>query len=362
MPPMDWTYPAGTGDAGIFEIARRLAAALGHAPDATRFTYDPRAMLRTTREIEAAARGGHLLVGFQMADKLVVEAARYADLLAAGTNLTVWARESRPADARLATLDYREVGPDILRLEAQWFLVSEAPEPLAFVSYELGDPATFGVGGASTSGKRFVGFVSDDPAVVALLVATLAPIGAPPKPPAAREPSEAALNLVRASRQSAVDAPPGTPAGALIVATGRGEDRSAFLAALGLAAKEARALVLVDRTAEGFASPYGDLRGEDADRPSPDRLFDATTARREGRGTLATYLDAAAAAGIEAGAWFPTRAGADGLADATRRFGGALVLLPAGAGTPGLAERLRGMTPERIRVVAGVPVLVAPAD
>lgn len=39
---MDWTYPVGAGDSGIFEMGRRLAEALGRAPDATRFTYDPR--------------------------------------------------------------------------------------------------------------------------------------------------------------------------------------------------------------------------------------------------------------------------------------------------------------------------------
>ena len=153
MAAMDWTYPASSGDAGIFEIGRRLAEALGRAPDATSFTYDPRAMLRTTREIERVARGGHLLVGFQKPDKLVIEADRYVDLLAAGTDLTVWAIGPQSADPRLADLDYREARRDTSRLDAQWFLVSDRPEPLAFVSYELGDPASFGVGGAATPGS-----------------------------------------------------------------------------------------------------------------------------------------------------------------------------------------------------------------
>ena len=72
MAPVDWTYPANSGDAGIFEIGRRIADALGRAPDATSFTYDPREMLRTTRQIERAARGGHLLGGYQLSDKLIV--------------------------------------------------------------------------------------------------------------------------------------------------------------------------------------------------------------------------------------------------------------------------------------------------
>ncbi|MEO8462321.1 MAG: hypothetical protein ABI555_03850 [Chloroflexota bacterium] len=367
MAAMDWTYPANSGDAGIFEIGRRLAEALGRAPDATSFTYDPRAMLRTTREIERAARGGHLLVGFQKADKLLVEADRYVDLLADGTDLTVWAMGPRPADPRLVGLDYREARRDISQLDAQWFLVSDRPEPLAFVSYELGDPASFGVGGAATSGKRFVGFVSDDPAVVALLVDALRPLGAPQPPPAPRPLSEAARAIATASdsggtatslRAEASDAD-GADAGAIIVPIGRGVDRDAVVAALGIARRDARSLVFVDRSAEGFTSPYSDLRGDDADRPSPERLFGADAARREGRNALADFIDAARSSGVEAGAWYPTKAGADGLADAVRRFGGAIVVLPSDAATPGLAERLRGMALDSLRSTVGIPVVVA---
>lgn len=361
MAAMDWTYPANSGDAGIFEIGRRLAEALGRAPDATSFTYDPRAMLRTTREIERAARGGHLLVGFQKADKLLVEADRYADLQAAGTDVTVWAIGPRPADPRLADLDYREARNDVSRLDAQWFLVSDRPEPLAFVSYELGDPASFGVGGAATAGKRFVGFVSDDPAVVALLSATLRPLGAPQPPPAPRPLSTAAQSIATASESAGTVAslPAGTGDGAIIVPVGRGVDRDAVVVAIGIARRDGRSLVLVDRGAEGFTSPYSDLRGDDAGRPSPERLFDAETARLEGRNALADFLDAARSSGLEAGAWYPTKAGADGLADAARRFGGALVVLPSDAAKPGLAERLRGMALDSLRSTVVIPVVVA---
>ena len=46
------------------------------------------------------------------------------------------------------------------------------------------------------------------------------------------------------------------------------------------------------------AERCNDMRGDDANRPSPDRLFDVTIARREGRGALITYLEAATAAGV----------------------------------------------------------------
>ena len=358
---MDWTYPAGAGDSGIFEIGRRLSEALGRAPDATRFTYDPRAMLRTTRDIEQAATGGRLLVGFQAAAKFDVEAERYRALLAAGTQVVAWAAGSHADGLGLDDLDYRALPADTRRLENQWFLVTDAPTPLSFVSYELGDATSFGVGGAASPGKRFVGFVSDDTDVVDLLIRTLLPIGAPPPPAEPVPPSASALELVRAS--DVLLAEPGAAAaagaGTVVVAVGRGADRPAFIAALALARREGRAMVIVDRSAEGFVSPYHDLRGDDADRPSPDRLFDVIAARREGRGALITFLEAATAAGVVAGAWFPTASGAEGLAEAGRRFGGAIVVLPADVIRPSLAERLRGMAADRLGPVIGLPLVIA---
>jgi len=56
---MDWTFPPGAGDSGMFEIGRRLAEQIGHLPDATRFTYDPREMLRITRQIALALERAH---------------------------------------------------------------------------------------------------------------------------------------------------------------------------------------------------------------------------------------------------------------------------------------------------------------
>jgi len=358
---VDWTYPEMSGDSGIFEIGRRLAETLGRAPDATRFTYDPRAMLRTTREIEQAARGGRLLVGFQKASKVEVEVDRYRDLAEAGTEVVIWAFGPRPDAPELAAIDYRALPSDTRRLENQWFLVTDRPERLAFVSYELGDPDTFGIGGAASTGKRFVGFVSDDPDVVDLLILCLLPIAAPKLPAAPRPPSVAALELVRASEAAAEGGPSGAADGAVLVPIGRGADRQAFIAALALARREQRDLVLIDRSAEGFVSPYRDLRGDDAGRPQPDRLFDAAFARADGRASLADFLDAAKAAGVTAGGWFPTESGPAGLSEAARRFAGALVVLPPDAARPSLAERVRGMAPDRLRTTISLPVFVASA-
>ena len=67
----------------------------------------------------------------------------------------------------------------------------------------------------------------------------------------------------------------------------------------------------------------------------------------------------AQAAGVTAGGWFPTHSGSEGLAEAARRFGGALFVLPPDADRPSLAERLRGVVPDRLRSSTGLPVFVA---
>ena len=292
---------------------RRLAEALGRAPDATRFTYDARAMLRTTRDIERASTGGRLLVGFQAAVKFDVEAERYRALLESGTRVVAWAAGPHAGGPGLDDLDYRALPADTRRLENQWFLVTDSPEPLAFVSYELGDAKTFGIGGAASPGKRFVGFVSDDPDVVDLLLRSLLPIGAPPPPVAELRPSASALELVKASDVLLGNAASGAGLGAVVVAVGLGADRPAFITALAVARRVGRSLVIVDR----------------------------------------------GAAGVVAGGWFPTASGAEGLAEAGRRFGGAIVVVPSDVIRPSFAERLRGMAADRLGPVIGLPIVVA---
>jgi len=355
---MDWTYPETNDEAGIFEIGRRLAIELGRAPDVTRFIYDSREMLLATREIERGAKGGRLLTGFQTAAKLEHEIARYEALMAAGTRITVLATGAKPSDPRLEPLDYRELQHSTRELPNQWVLASDDPDQLAFVSYEIGDPALFGVGGAAAAGKRFVGFVSDDPGVVALLITALDGVPRPIPKAAPPAPSPTTTSLIAdVDKMAAPDVQAGP--GAVVIAVGRNDDRRAFLTGAAIAKRDGRSIVLVDRSSEGFTDPYMDLRGDDVNRPSPNRLFNEDIARREGRGLLVNFLEAARLLGLEAGGWFPVKAGADGLAEAARRFGGSIFVLPPEAAKPGLAERLRGMALDKLAAQLGAPVLVA---
>lgn len=360
---MDWTYPTGAGPEGLFEMGRRLAEQLGRLPDATSFLSDPREMLRVTRRVESVARGGRLLVGFQTAAKLDAEVGRYQQLINAGTRIIAFGSDRPTAD--LPGLEYRQQSPDRYRFANQWFLVSDEPEAIAFVSWEISDPAIFGRGGAATPGKQFVGFISDDPVVVSELVRVIsgtAGISPPPEVPplsVATPPHDDRAEELLASLESVVTPKTGAPDGAVIVPLRRDDDQRAVRLAIAIARDERRSLVLVDRSAESiFGSPYNDLRGDDDYRPRPDRLFDAFVARREGRGLTASAIGAATSIGVSAGGWFPTASGADGIQEALRRFSGSLVVVPASVRNPGIAERIRGMSIEGLQKL-GVLVVVA---
>ena len=360
---MDWNYPVGAGPEGIYEIGRRLAEHIGRLPDATTFTNDAREMLRLTRRVEAEARGGRLFVGFQNARKLELERSRYEALVVDGTQVVAFGEGA--LEPPIDGLEYRSLTADHSRLANNWFLVTDAPERAAFVSWEVSsDQTIFGQGGAATPGKAFVGFVTDDPLVVAELASALGTFGrpAPARPPATPAepavPDPATLALAEASRHTVVSPTEAEP-GAVVLALRRDDSDRAIYAAISIAHQEQRPLVVVDRSAESiFGMPYSDLRGDDDFRPRPDRLFGAGTAVREGRGRTARTITAAKTLGVEAGGWFPTRAGSDGIAEAVKRFDGSVVVLSGSVRQPSIAERLRGMTLDSLERI-GVPLVVA---
>ncbi|MEO5986323.1 MAG: DICT sensory domain-containing protein [Candidatus Limnocylindria bacterium] len=171
---MDWTYPTSSDERraqGIAEIAERLVSEVGDRQlEGTRFTYDAREMLRATREIEGSlASGGRLWVGFQRASKLEHECERYAAITSQGADVVAFGT-GEPTLPPEVSLRWVALEPTTDRLENQWFLITTAPEPIGFVSWEVSDPDRFGEGGISAPDKRFVGFVTSDRRVIDDLV------------------------------------------------------------------------------------------------------------------------------------------------------------------------------------------------
>ena len=360
---MDWSYPEGAGPEGVYELGRRLATQIGRIPNATSFTNDAREMLRITRRVESVARGGRLFVGFQNAAKLELERGRYQGLVADGTDIVAFGEGNLKAP--IAGMEYRGLSPHRRRLANNWFLVTDAPERVGFVSWEIGQESVFGQGGAATPGKAFVGFITDDPLVVNELTRVIETWARPtpareerssPTDPSRLDArSQALVDSIEARRVGATGATPGS----VVLVTRADDDDAATTMAVAIARSEQRRLVVVDRSAESiFGTPYSDLRGDDDFRPRPDRLFDAAVAVREGRARTARTITAATSLGVSAGGWFPTRAGSDGVAEAVRRFDGSIIVLPDSVRRPSVAERIRGMTLETLERI-GVPVVVA---
>jgi hypothetical protein len=179
---VDW-HRLGDGDseagrrAGVLDLLRRAQRELGGEPlTGTRLLYAARDMLAATRQIEAAVRGVDttLFVGFQRAGKLDGEAATYRDLVAAGVRVVAFgtgAPEPPPG------VSWVRLPEDQAALQNQWLLVTEQPEPIAFVGFETSEPDRFGLVEVTDPSRSFTGFVTGDRRLVRAIVEHLDSIG-----------------------------------------------------------------------------------------------------------------------------------------------------------------------------------------
>jgi hypothetical protein len=182
---VDW-HRLGDGDseagrqAGVLDLLRRAERELGGGGPltGTRFLYHVPDMLAATREIEAAVRGHDtaLLVGFQRAGKLVSEAATYRDLVAAGVRVTAFGT-GEPGQPTGVT--WVRLPEDQAALQNQWLLVTEQPEPIAFVGFETSEPDRFGRAAVADPARTFTGFVTADRRLVRAIAEHLEATGRP---------------------------------------------------------------------------------------------------------------------------------------------------------------------------------------
>jgi hypothetical protein len=182
---VDW-HRLGDGDseagrrAGVLDLLRRAQRELGAEPlTGTRFLYRAGAMLAATREIEGAVRGADttLFVGFQRAGKLDGEAPTYQDLTASGVRVVAFGTGEPPE--RLPGVEWVRLPEDQAALQNQWLLVTERPEPIAFVGFETSEPVRFGLLEVTDPARSFTGFVSGDRRLVRAIAEHLEAISRP---------------------------------------------------------------------------------------------------------------------------------------------------------------------------------------
>lgn len=172
---MDWHRALGAGEkaaAGVAELLARAQQELGGPLLGARFLYDAGQMLAATREIErtVSASGTTLYVGFQRAEKLDGEARIYLHLTGQGVQVIAFGTGT---PAEMAQVRWVRLPEDHGALENQWFLVTQTPEPIAFVGFETSPPDRIGQGGATDPSRTWAGFVTDDPRLVGAIASYL---------------------------------------------------------------------------------------------------------------------------------------------------------------------------------------------
>jgi hypothetical protein len=329
---VDWHRGPGTGEkaaAGVAELLARAQEELGGPLLGARFLYDARQMLAATREIErtVSAPGTTLYVGFQRAEKLDGEARTYRHLAERGVEVIAFGTGS---PSEVPEVRWVRLPEDHGALANQWFLVTEAPEPIAFVGFETSPSDRIGQGGAADPSRTWAGFVTDDPRLVGAIASHLHGLAdrvAPPAPDG------------QLTGQSTM----------LLVATDDGTDPAYAVcrrAGLDLARREGAAVVLYDRSSESYlVDPYeyGPWTSQNHG-PAGDRPLDIPELLRLGRRYLAEQVTEGRALGLRVGAWLARGTGPAAMAAACQRLGVDRVVLPDQLARPSLRDRVLGRT------------------
>ena len=347
---MDWTITESdillrdfSGVEGLIERMDKELRAGGTPIEGFRFLSDASEMLDFSREIEREVRdspsGADLYVGFQTSDRLTGEAKFYRRMVRAGVKLAAFGQ--CPLEETPEGLEgvWTPLPKDMRALENQWFLVSSHPTPIAFAGWETSPEKMFGVGGISSPGKQFRGFITNDCRVVHAMIAHLEGVRARE---AKRADGEGAVRRVLA-----VTSLDDSPEYAVV--------RSC---AAGLAAADGGEVVLFEITAASFlVSPY-----PEENRRQWIRTLGEPELRRLGRSPVAKQMEVIRARGARAQAILPTSHGFRHLAEWAEREDADLILIPVSLVNPGLFERLRGYSLRTLLEHTSRPVLVVYPD
>ena len=347
---MDWTITDNdillrdfSGVEGLIERMDKELRAGGTPIEGFRFLSDATEMLEFSREIEQevqdSPQGADLYAGFQTSGKMAGEGRRYRRLAQAGVRLAAFGQcplEDAPEGLEGV---WTQVQRNTRALENQWFLVSSHPTPIAFVGWEVSEDKLFGVGGISSPGKRFRGFITNDCRVVHSIIAHLESVRAQE---ARRAHGECAVRRVLA-----VTSLDDSPEFAVV--------RSC---AAGLAAADGGEVLLFEITAASYlVSPY-----PEENRRQWIRTLEEPELRRLGRSPVARQMEVIKARGAGAQAILPTSHGFRHLAEWAEREDADLILIPVSLVNPGLFERLRGYSLKTLLEHTTRPVLVVYPD
>ena len=349
---MDWTITDNdillrdfSGVEGLIERMDRELRDGGTPIEGFRFLCDAMEMLSFSREIEKEAlnipSGADLYAGFQTVEKLHEESERYRRLMRAGVKVSAYGQCSpEPLPHGLEQV-WVPLERNVRAMENQWFLVSSHPAPIAFVGWETSPDKMFGMGGLSSPGKEFRGFMTNDCRVVHAIIAHLEAVRARRTRQPGDEESEVVHRAIAVT--SLQDSPEYTKVrscAADLVDAVNGE------------------VVLFEISAASYlVSPY-----PEENRRQWIRTLTEAELRRLGRSQVAKQMEAIRAMGASAGAILPTAHGFRHLAEWAEREDADVILIPASLVNPGLFDRLRGYSLKTLLEHTTRPVLVVYPD
>lgn len=354
---MDWrlseSEAAAPGSGGMTSFMARLQRQLrsGGAPiEGFSFLSDAREMLRISREIEAEWVSGPapsaVYVGFQNDAKFELETDRYREIKRRGVSVYAFG-EGNPQSAENGATAWFSLPRDRRNLENQWYLVARAPQPVAFVGWEVSDDSLWGRHGATHPDKRFAGFVSQDPRVVLAITSHLDIVRASNRP---------GSNSGEASRDGTLrELLSGTAPRrlGLLVDDGKRPAVNRVLNSVVNAGPIPNCdLYLYDLASASYlVDPYP--------RSDDRRPLDAAYVRAAiGRPYLADRMEQIHADGSVFGI-LPTGVGFSDLGEWSNRLGLDAVVIPGEYEHAGLMDRLRGYTLDALRSATGASVLIS---
>ena len=347
---MDWNRRPGQGEdaaSGVADLLARAQQELGGPLMGTRFLYDARQMFAATREIESAVSepGSTLFVGFQRAEKLDGEARVYRNLTGQGVEIIAFGTGT-PAEA--SQVRWVSLPEDHEALENQWFLVTESPEPIAFVGFETSPPDRIGEGGATDPSRTWAGFVTDDRRLVEAIAQYLRGVSGREGPPT-------------------LDGQEVTRSTMLLVATDDGVDpayTTCRRAGLEMAQREGAAVVLYDRSSESYLIDpyeYGTWTSQNHG-PAGETILNPNELVRLGRRYLADQVAEGRALGLEVGAWLARGTGPAAMAAACERLHVERAILPDKMARPSLRDRVMGRTLAAFQARVPSKIILVNAD
>ena len=334
-----------SGVEGLIERMDKDLRSGGTPIEGFRFLSDATKMLDFSREIEREVRdspnGADLYVGFQAAERLFGEAKRYRRMIRAGVKLSAFGQRQLEEPPEGLESAWTPVERNTYALENQWFLVSSHPAPIALIGWETSPENMFGVGGISSPGKQFRGFITNDFRVVHAVIAHLESVRAR----AARQGQRSERAKVR--RVMAVTKLDDSPDYAVV-----------RTCATEMAAAVGGEVVLFEISAASYlVSPY-----PEENRRQWIRTLGEPELRRLGRSPVARQMEVIRARGAATQAILPTSHGFKHLAEWAEREDADLILIPVSLVNPGLFERLRGYSLRTLLEHTARPVLVVYPD